>query len=249
MSKTVYTLLARILRAFYVKIHVRGFQNALQKTYSICVANHLGSFGPLALMTSLTHKLYPWVVHQVTDLKDCAEYIRSDFVEKELKLRSVVADGLSRIIGRICVHLMSYLKAIPVYGRSREIIKTFEISLSYLQSGKTLLIFPENDESKKQDDICMLNTGFIRLARWLFENNHKVVTFYPVAINKHVRGVRVGKPVRFDPSVPYCQEKMRIKHKLESSITTMYRALESESARHQNKVHNHRHLRGTSRAA
>jgi hypothetical protein len=230
MSRAVYTLLAKIIKVFYVKAHIRGIQQALENANAVVVANHLGSFGPLALMSSLTHKLYPWVVHEVTNLKDCAAYIRRDFVEKELKLRSFVGRELSRLIGRICVNLMSYLKAVPVYRKSRELVKTFEISLSYLNSGKTLLVFPENDESKKQDDICMLDTGFIRLARWLYETTHKILTFYPVAVNKNVRGIQVGEPVRFNPDAPYGEERLRIKEQLERSISSMYRALEREGA-------------------
>jgi hypothetical protein len=230
MSRAVYTLLAKIIKVFYVKAHIRGIQQALENANAVVVANHLGSFGPLALMSSLTHKLYPWVVHEVTNLKDCAAYIRRDFVEKELKLRSFVGRELSRLIGRICVNLMSYLKAVPVYRKSRELVKTFEISLSYLNSGKTLLVFPENDESKKQDDICMLDTGFIRLARGLYETTHKILTFYPVAVNKNVRGIRVGEGVRFNPDAPYGEERLRIKEQLERSISSMYRALEREGA-------------------
>jgi 1-acyl-sn-glycerol-3-phosphate acyltransferase len=230
MSRAVYTLLAKIIKVFYVKAHIRGIQQALKNSNAVVVANHLGSFGPLALMSSLTHKLYPWVVHEVTNLKDCAAYIRRDFVEKELKLRSFVGRELSRLIGRICVNLMSYLMAVPVYRKSRELVQTFEISLSYLNSGKTLLVFPENDESKKQDDICMLDTGFIRLARWLHETTHKILTFYPVAVNKNVRGIRVGEPVRFNPDAPYGEERIRIKKQLERSISSMYRAMEREGA-------------------
>jgi hypothetical protein len=230
MSSAVYTLLAKIIKVFYVKAHIRGVQQALGKANAVVVANHLGSFGPLALMSSLTHKLYPWVVQEVTNLKDCAAYIRRDFVGKELKLRSFVGRELSRLIGRICVNLMSYLKAVPVYRQSRELIKTFEISLAYLNSGKTLLVFPENDESKKQDDICMLDTGFIRLARWLYERTHKILSFYPVAVNKNVRGIRVGEPVRFNPDAPYGEERIRIKEQLERSISSMYRAMEREGA-------------------
>jgi hypothetical protein len=230
MSRAVYTLLAKIIKVFYVKAHIRGIQQALENANAVVVANHLGSFGPLALMSSLTHKLYPWVVHEVTNLKDCAAYIRRDFVEKELKLRSFVGRELSRLIGRICVNLMSYLEAVPVYRKSRGLVKTFKISLSYLNSGKTLLVFPENDESKKQDDICMLDTGFIRLARWLYETTHKILTFYPVADNKNVRGIRVGEGVRFNPDAPYGEERLRIKEQLERSISSMYRALEREGA-------------------
>jgi 1-acyl-sn-glycerol-3-phosphate acyltransferase len=242
MSNLIWTLVAKVIKVFYIKAHIEGIQKVFHGTNTVVVANHLGSFGPLALMSSLTHRLYPWVVQEVTNLKDCAAYIRKDFVEKELKLTSFVGRELSRIIGRICVRLMTYLKAIPVYSRSREIYKTFEISLSYLKSKRALLVFPENDESKKQDDLCMLDTGFIRMAKWLYETSHKVLTFYPVAVNKKVRGIRVGEPIRFDPSAPYGEERMRIKEYLERSISRMYRALERENGeaaagKHPHKAH------------
>jgi 1-acyl-sn-glycerol-3-phosphate acyltransferase len=220
---------ARIIKAFYVKAHIEGVHKLLRSTNSVVVANHLGSFGPLALMSSLTHKLYPWVVQEVTNLRDCAAYIRRDFVEKELKLRSYAGRELSRILGRICVQLMSYLKAIPVYRRSREIYRTFEISLTYLKSKRALLVFPENDESKKRDELCILNTGFIRMAQWLYQTTRRVLTFYPVAINKKVRGIRVGNPIRFNPKAPFGEERVRIKAYLERSISGMYRAMEEET--------------------
>ena len=242
MSNLIWTVVAKIIKVFYIKAHIEGIHKVLKGTNAVVVANHLGSFGPLALMSSLTHRLYPWVVEEVTDLKDCAAYIRKDFVEKELKLRSFAGRELSRIIGRICVQLMVYLKAIPVYGRSRAIHKTFEISLSYLKSKRALLIFPENEESKKHDDLCMLNTGFIRMAKWLYETTHRVLTFYPVAINKKVRGIRVGEPIRFNPGAPFGEERMRIKEYLERSISGMYRALERENeeaaaAKHPDRTH------------
>jgi 1-acyl-sn-glycerol-3-phosphate acyltransferase len=242
MSDVIWKLVAKIIKVFYIKAHIDGVQKVLKSTNAVVVANHLGSFGPLAMMTSLIHKLYPWVIQEVTNLRDCAAYIREDFVEKELKLRSFVGRELSRIIGRICVKLMTDLKAIPVYNRSREIYKTFEISLAYLKSKKALLVFPENDESKKQDDLCMLNTGFIRMAQWLYDTTQKVLTFYPVAINKKVRAIRVGKPIHFDPTAPFGEERMRIKEYLERSISGMYRALERENreataSKHPPKAH------------
>ncbi|UCF99464.1 MAG: hypothetical protein JSV89_07970 [Spirochaetaceae bacterium] len=240
MSNLIWTLVAKIIKVFYVKAHIEGVQKVLKSSNAVVVANHLGSFGPLALMSSLTHKLYPWVVQEVTNLKDCAAYIRQDFVEKELKLRSFVGRELSRIIGRICVQLMAYLKAIPVYRKSREIFRTFEISLNYLKSKRALLVFPENDESKKRDDLCMLNTGFIRMAQWLYETTHKVLTFYPVAVNKNVRAIRVGEPIRFNPAAPFGEERMRIKEYLEQSISGMYQDLEQEKTRSRSANHPHK---------
>jgi 1-acyl-sn-glycerol-3-phosphate acyltransferase len=249
MSSVIWTLVAKIIKVFYVKAHIEGLQKVLDRSNVVVVANHLGSFGPLALMSSLTHKLYPWVVQEVTNLKDCAAYIRQDFVEKELKLRSFVSLELARIIGRICVRLMNYLMAIPVYRKSREIFKTFEISLTYLKSKRPLLVFPENDESKKQDDLCMIDTGFIRMARWLYDTTQKVLTFYPVAVNKKARAIRVGDPIRFNPDAPFGEERMRIKEYLEQSISGMYQDLEQEKGRKRPVHHPHKAHRVREQAA
>ena len=240
MSRIIWIVLGKIIKAFYIKAHIEGIHKVLRGTNAVVVANHLGSFGPLALMSSLTDQLYPWVVHEVTNLKTCAAYIRRDFVERELKLRSFVGRELSRVIGRICVRLMSDLKAIPVYRRSRDVMKTFQISLGYLKSKKALLVFPENDESKRSEELCLLNTGFIRLARWLYNTTHRVLTFYPVAVNKKVRGIRVGDPISFDPGNPYGEERIRIKEYLERSISGMYRALEREKREADSCAHEHR---------
>jgi hypothetical protein len=88
----------------------------------------------------------------------------------------------------------------------------------------------------------MLNTGSIRMARWLYETTHRVLTFYPVAINKKVRGIRVGEPIRFDPGAPFGEERLRIKEYLERSIRGMYLALgrendEAAAGKHPRRAH------------
>jgi 1-acyl-sn-glycerol-3-phosphate acyltransferase len=232
VSKGVFTVLSAILRTFFVKSRFIGFHQSL-KDYSVCIANHLGSFGPVTLMSSLSRmneRFHPWVTHEVTDLRKCAEYLRKDFVEKELKLRSVLAERVSKVLSRICVDLMTTIHAIPVYKKRQEIHKTFERSVQDLASGGTLLIFPENDASKVNDDLFELNTGFIRVAKWVFERTHRRIRFYPIAINPNARAVQIGKPVLFNPRAPFGEEKRRIKEELERRITAMYREL---SRRHE----------------
>jgi hypothetical protein len=244
VSKGVYNLLSKILQTFFIKSRFIGFQQSL-KEYSVCIANHLGSFGPVAIMSSfatVNQKLHPWVTHEVTDLRKCAEYLRKDFVEKELRLRSFLAERVSRILSRICVDLMTTIHAIPVYGKSREIVRTLERSMADLKAGNTLLIFPENDESKKNDDICKLDGGFIRVAKWVFERTHRRIRFYPVAINPYARAVQIGKPVLFNPLAPFGEEKRRIKEELERRITRMYQELARQHAKEKEAKEAHSRL-------
>lgn len=228
MSTRIFALIGRIIRTFYVRMRIPGLERALRHGASICVANHLGSFGPLAVMSNVFGRLHPWVIAEVTDIERCGAYIRKDFVEKELRLRSFLARELSGIIGRVCVRLMRCLRAIPVHRQGSEVLRTLEMSVACLRQGRPLLVFPEDDQSKQRGRLCGLNTGFIRVARRLYERTRQIAVFYPIAIRKWPRGARVGAPVTFDPKAPFGEERVRIKRELERSIRRMYRSIELE---------------------
>ena len=49
-----------------------------------------------------------------------------------------------------------------------------------------------------------------------------------MAVNQKVKGIRVGRPIRFDSRRPFPQEKGRLKRELESSIYSLYYDLEQE---------------------
>jgi len=226
MNTAIFALIGRIIRTFYVRTRVAGIERALRRGCSICVANHLGSFGPLTVMSNAFGRLRPWVIAEVTDVSRCAAYIRKDFVEKELRLRSFLAREVSTIIGRVCVALMRALRAIPVHKRGEQMLRTLELSVACLREGRPLLIFPEDAGSKERGEPCHINTGFIRVARRLYERTRQIAVFYPLAIHKKPRGARLGLPVRFDPEAPFGEERVRIKRELERSITGMYRSMD-----------------------
>jgi hypothetical protein len=50
-------------------------------------------------------------------------------------------------------------------------------------------------------------------------------------VNRSVRGILVGKPIRFDFAAPFPQERQRLKSELENTVCTLYQELESEGAR------------------
>ena len=106
-----------------------------------------------------------------------------------------------------------------------------------LEAGNSLLIFPETDQSKKHDDICKLDSGFIGIARWVFERTHRRIRFYPIAINPYARAVQIGKPVLFNPLAPFGEEKRRIKEELERRITRMYQELARRHNREEREPH------------
>ncbi|MGD0724068.1 MAG: hypothetical protein ABSB63_00710 [Spirochaetia bacterium] len=218
----------RVVRLLLFNSRLRGARQLLRDEPVIMVANHVGSFGPVSVITSLPIELYPWVAHEVTDIKTAAPRIQAEFLEQELHLRPPLSTYLAKVIGRVCVALMRDIGAIPVYAKSRKIRSTMRCSLALLEEGKNILVFAEDSSKKLNDVLCELCTGFIHVAKLYYEKTRKAIQFLPIAVNRKVRGIRIGTPIRFDASLPFPRERQRLKRELQSTISALYRELENE---------------------
>jgi 1-acyl-sn-glycerol-3-phosphate acyltransferase len=216
----------KVLRRLFFNAHLRGLRNLRGAEPFILVSNHAGAFGPVSVITSVPVEIYPWVAHEVTDPQTAAPRIQAEFVERELKLKPPLSRVLARLIARVCVALMKDIGAIPVYQESRRITATVRQSLALLQQGRNLLVFAEDSTRKINEVLCEFSTGFIHVARLYYQATKKAVQFLPVAVNRHVRRILVGAPIRFDGTIPFAREKQRLKAELECSVYTLYRELE-----------------------
>lgn len=234
MRPGFYDFLYKAIRAYLVRsLEVRYRIGKDEPT--IFIANHEQSYGPVTAMASLPSRVIPWVTHQITDRKLCPAYIEDDFVRPEVRVSPPLSTLLAQIIGRICVGIMEDLKAVPVYKQSRRVVETIRASVRYLEQGRKLLIFPEIANIPFNDIICQFDTGFVGVARALFEKTRRVVTFLPIAVNRHLRALRVGEPVTFNPERAYHDERERIRATLMESICEMYREMEGGCASEQEK--------------
>lgn len=228
----LYQIFYKVFKQVLLKIRIKGWRNVFRNLAKgeplIFVSNHLGSFGPLSVITSLPLKLYPWVAHEVTDRRKCAQRIREEFTEAELRFKPPWSVWLAKLIGRICVAIMKDIEAIPVYANSRRIRDTLQRSLELLLKGKHILVFPEDSQKKLNEVFDEFCTGFLSLARLYYQKTKKVIAFLPVAVNHRVKGIKIGKPIRFNCRVPFAQEKRRLKGELQDAIYSQYYDLEEE---------------------
>jgi 1-acyl-sn-glycerol-3-phosphate acyltransferase len=218
----------KVLRRLFFNAHLRGLENLHTSEPVILVANHAGAFGPVSVITSMPVEMYPWVAHEVTDVKTVAPRIQAEFLEQELRLKPPLSVYLGKVIGRVCVALMKDIGAIPVYQKSKQIKSTVMRSLSLLQQGKNILVFAEDSTRKINDVLYEFCTGFIHIARLYYQTTKKAVQFLPVAVNRKLGRILVGAPIRFDGTIPFAREKQRLKSELESSVYSLYRELELE---------------------
>lgn len=218
----------KVVRLLLFNSRLRGTRKLLRDEPVIMVANHVGSFGPVTVIASLPIRTYPWVAHEVTDIKTAAARIQAEFLEQELHLRPPLSTYLAKVIGRVCVALMRDIGAIPVYAKSRRIRSTMHCSLALLEEGKNILVFAEDSSKKFNDVLNELRTGFIHVAKLYYEKTRKAIQFLPIAVNRKVRGIRIGTPIRFDASLPFPRERQRLKSELQSTLYALYRELENE---------------------
>jgi 1-acyl-sn-glycerol-3-phosphate acyltransferase len=215
----------RVLRRLFFNARLRGLAN-LSGEPSILVANHAGAFGPVSVITSMPVQMYPWVAHEVTELRTAAPRIQAEFCEQELRLKPPFSAFLARIIGRVCVAVMKDIGAIPVYQKSKDIRATVMRSLALLQQGKSILVFAEDSTRKLNDVLGEFCTGFIHVARLYYRTTKKAVQFFPVAVNRKVHRIRVGAPILFDAKTPFGREKQRIKQQLQDAVYSLYQQME-----------------------
>jgi hypothetical protein len=215
----------KLFRFLLLGVRLRGARNLRLRGPLILVSNHEGSYGPLSLITTLPIELYPWVVSETTDARTAARRIQAEFLEAELHLRPPLSVWLGRAIARIAAALMRDLNAVPVHQKSREVRATVERSVELLEQGKNILVFPEDPGRRLNDVLCHFCTGFLHLARIYYERTRRAVLFLPVAVNREVKAILVGRPVQFDASAPFAVEKARLKHELEDRVYELYRNL------------------------
>jgi hypothetical protein len=158
------------------------------------------------------------------DRQRAAEYLRLDFVEKELDLKMPFSLWLAKAISMVSAPLLKSSGCVPVYKDPEDFNITSDQSMGLLARGCYLLIFPEDPTQLADPRFSMtpFKKGFIRLAELYFQRTGQAIRFYPLAVHEISRVVKVGKPIRYNPFAPAVSERLRIKGVLEKIIHEMY---------------------------
>lgn len=231
MKDWLYRFVSAGLQHFIWGGEIGGEENLPQAGPAVLVANHLGALGPIAIAACLPRRLYAWVVADMLDEKRAPEYLRWDFVEKELGLKMPFSLWLATVISKLSVPLLKSVGCIPVYPDPERLSLTFERSVELLAQGAFLLVFPEDPNRPMDARLKMtpFKKGFVRLGELYFQRTGKALRFYPLAVHAEMRVVQVGKPIAYNPYAPPVNERIRIKNVLEKMIHEMYLELDGNA--------------------
>ncbi len=216
VSYICFRILRGLVWLFYPKTTIEGLEN-LPKEPCVVVGNHTQMNGPICAELYFPGNRRTWCAHQMMYLKEVPEYAFQDFWSGKPKWTHGFYRLLSYIIAPLSACVFTNAHTIPVF-RDNRLISTFKQTVSALQDGANVIIFPECYEPHNHI-VYQFQDKFIDVARLYYNRTGTELSFVPVYIAPALKKMYLGKPVKFDAQAPKDEERQRICEYLMDEIT------------------------------
>ncbi|MEI3094484.1 MAG: hypothetical protein V8T48_11405 [Oscillospiraceae bacterium] len=185
----LYRLIKAAVRAVYPKIKVVGEEN-LPPEPVVYVGNHSQMNGPIACELYTPGEHYIWCAGEMMDKKEVPAYAYQDFWSEKPKAVRWFYKLLSYIIAPLSQLVFTNANTIGVYHDAK-IITTFKKTVTALQEGASVVIFPEH-HVPRNNIICEFQDRFIDVAKLYYKRTGKALAFVPQylapKLENHVSG-------------------------------------------------------------
>ncbi len=222
ISSLIYRIIKWFVRVFYPKMDVAGVEN-LPEEPAIIVGNHTKMNGPIACELYFPTERYTWCAGEMMHVKEVPAYAFQDFWSGKPGYIRWFYRLLSYMIAPLSVCVFNNANTIGVYHDTR-VISTFKKTVSKLQEGASIVIFPEHDVAYNHI-LCEFQDRFIDVAKLYYRKTGKELFFVPLYIAPTIHKMYLGKPIRFCAANPMEEERKRICTYLMTEITNIACAL------------------------
>ncbi len=214
----------------FLRLKVSGTGNLRKKDYpSVFVSNHNFIYGPIAAVIYLPTYFRPWI-HNVMLERETARREISRSFSIVLRIFGKKIGGMIIGLGtRLTCWALNSFNPIPVVrGASRDVMSTFERSITALEEGDNILIFPEKPKNmvgagdEVGDDVLRtFYTGFAHIAKMYYDRTGKALLFYPLYSDISEHAFRIGEPVAYDPALEPHEGKRRLAEQLQKQVAEL----------------------------
>lgn len=217
-----YRFLKSVVKIFYRKREFIGLEN-IPKEGSVLVANHCQIHSPATFELYFPLKKRIWCESEMFYTTEVPDYAIDAFWSDKPKKSRWFYRILSYLIALPAGYVFVRADTLPVY-RDNRILATFRQSAEYLNEGYHNVIFADSLE-KNNEIINHFNQGFVDVARLYYKKYGKELDFVPVYSAPTIKKVVIGKPVKFDHTKPFEEERKRIVEYIENEIYKMAKSL------------------------
>lgn len=186
------------------RIFTRHYQSLVKEVPggAVYVCRHLNMHGPATVLRSFRFDTHPFVLHVFFDFGEAFRhyknitYAQSKRLGKNLKAFFATFSAVPIITG---------MKSVPVYRDDSRSINTIRMANKYLQSGESVLVFPDIDYKAGAGSESDIYDGFLLLERMYYRTQKKHLRFIPVRIDEERGRVTEGLPIKFEDGDFYSQ--------------------------------------------
>ena len=180
----------------------------------VFVCNHGEVYGPIVATLYIPFSFRTWVTYEITDVNIIADRcMNGTFQDVKGICRKILSWIMVKIGAPFIAWIMKSLDSIPVYhDNPRKLMQTFRETVTAMQTGDNILIFPENSETSAdhkyvREGVSEFFTGFTMIGQLYYNKTGKCPLFVPVYADKKKRVITFGTPTRYDPDAPAGEEK------------------------------------------
>jgi hypothetical protein len=183
---------------------------------NVFICNHCEVYGPISCYIYMPFQFRPWITNQMMDKTQTVKHIyegtflRQEWMPDSWKL------PLSKMLAPIINWAMHSADGIPVYKNSpKKLIRTFRETVSYMQAGDNILIFPENPLSEEnslylKSGVSEFFDGFVLVAPLYHQKTDKACRFIPMYADSKRRRLSFGDYITYNHENDFEDEKKRI---------------------------------------
>src|SRR5690625_1589898 len=138
-----------------------------------------------------------WMLDVLLDQQACyKQYVDYTFTKRF---------GMHRFLAKIIAYPLSFFistllrsgKGIPVHRGSRSIIQTLRQTVTALEKGESVAIFPDIEYSDPSAQTKSMYEGFLYLEKYYYEATGKHICFIPLYVSKKRRLIVAEQKIYF----------------------------------------------------
>lgn len=212
----LYRMLYRAVWLFSPKYRIQGAEK-LPPEPCVIVGNHSQMYGPIAAEMYMPRRHFTWCTGEMMNRKEVPAYAFRDFWSGKPARTHGFYRMLSHLIAPLAEYIFTHAHTIPVY-RDARLLTTFRKSVSSLQNGADIVIFPEKN-APFNHILCSFQEHFTDLARIHYRKTGEALRFVPMYLAPNLKLIVFGDGVRYNPEADEAEERARICSAMMTAIT------------------------------
>lgn len=193
------------------------------KRHIVYVSHHQNMYGVITIMFWLSERipLRLWAFSSFFSQEETYDqYVNFTLTERfglPKRLAKIVAWPASYAVSK----LANSARCIPVYRKSRKVIKTFKETITALEEDWKALVFPDVDYASDDTEVEDIYEGFLHLEKLSVRETDKHVMFVPILASKKERKIHQAQPIMFDPDVDFMTQRSEIAKEIRNSLNKL----------------------------